>query len=324
MDVPLITLEEHFFSEAGLQPEQADYIDMFQAMPNLMPKLRDVGPLRLQNMDAGSVSLQVISHGPSHMDAEHCRAANDQLGAAVAANPHRFAGFAVLPMAEPRDAADELRRCVKDMKFVGALVDNHDRGKYYDGDEYDVFWAAAQDLDVPVYLHPTFPTEAMLATQYTGNFPEIAGLAIGSFGLGWHSDTAVHILRLFAAGVFDRFPKVKIVIGHMGELLPFVLDRVVRVTSRFGRERDFKDVWDENIWITTSGVWSVAPMACLLRNTRAEHIMYSVDYPFSSNEDGLRFLKDLRGSGLVTEEQFSKIAYENAEALLKVKARRLD
>ena len=324
MNVPLITLEEHFLSEAGKAPGQADYLDLFEKMPNLMPKFTDLGPLRLQNMDAGHVSLQVVSHGPSHMDLQHCRDANNQLAAAVEAHPDRFAGFAVLPMGEPVEAADELRRTVKEFKFVGALVDNHDQGKYYDGADYDVFWKTAQELDVPIYLHPTFPTETMLSAQYTGNFSEVAGLSIGSFGLGWHSDVGVHILRLFAGGVFDRFPKVKMVIGHMGELLPFVLDRVIRVTSRFGRERGFKEAWDENIWITTSGVWSVAPMACLLRNTKIDHILYSVDYPFSSNEDGLRFLNDLKESGLVTAEQFAKIAYQNAEALLKIKTRKFE
>jgi predicted TIM-barrel fold metal-dependent hydrolase len=223
-------------------------------------------------------------------------------------------------MREPSIAAQELTRCIRELGFVGALIENHVDGKYYDGEEYNPVFQAAQDLDVPIYLHPTWPSEDM-APRYTGNFSTGASASLGASGLGWHSETALHILRLFASGLFDRFPKLKIIIGHFGEMLPFMLQRVCGLSLRWGDfKRSFKQVWDENIWITTSGVWSIDPMACILRNTRIERILYSVGYPFAKNENGLSWMEELEKSGLVGKDDLERIAYKNAEELLGIKA----
>ncbi|KAK3315536.1 hypothetical protein B0H66DRAFT_346761 [Apodospora peruviana] len=312
----IITLEEHFISDA-CNHEAADN-PLYQGQ--LLNELRDLGPVRLQHMDAGKVAVQVISHVPANFSPSTSRAANDELASAVSKNKQRFAGFAALAMSDPAEAASELRRCVQVLKFAGALIDAHTAdGTYCDGPEYDVFWQAAQDLNVPIYLHPTYPAESVSKSLYLGdNISPFASLALGAFGWGWHSDTALAVLRMFAAGVFDRFPRLKIVIGHMGEMIPFMFDRIANQAGRWNssNKRTFREVWDANVWITTSGVWSVDPLACILRNTRIERIMYSVDYPFSSSEKGLGFLEDLRGSGLVDEAQFRRIVSENAVELL--------
>jgi predicted TIM-barrel fold metal-dependent hydrolase len=160
-----------------------------------------------------------------------------------------------------------------------------------------------------------------MAPRYSGNFTSGAAASLGASGFGWHSETALHVLRLFASGLFDRFPKVQIIVGHFGEMLPFMLQRVCDLSLRWGNfKRPFKQVWDENIWITTSGVWSIDPMACILRNTKIERILYSVDYPFAKNENGLSWFKDLERSGLVGKEDLERIAFKNAEKLLGVKA----
>ncbi|PMD37102.1 amidohydrolase 2 [Hyaloscypha variabilis F] len=316
---PLITLEEHFFSTEAISSFEAKYSEQLKFLPGLAGKLQDLGGLRLQDMDAGSISIQVVSHGPGTLNTSQCRAANNQLATAVAQNKARFAGFAVLPMKEPAAAADELIRCIRELGFVGALIDNHVNGKYYDGVEYYPVFQAAQDLDVPIYLHPTWPSEDM-APRYSGNFSDGAAASLGASGFGWHSETALHILRLFAAGVFDKFPRLKIIVGHFGEMLPFMLQRVCDLSIRWGKfERPFKQVWDENIWITTSGVWSLDPMACILRNTKIEHILYSVDYPFAKNEKGLSWMEDFERSGLVGKEDLERIAFKNAETLLRIK-----
>lgn len=155
-----------------------------------------------------------------------------------------------------------------------------------------------------------------------GNYPDIVAQGLDTYCWGWHSETGVHILRLFASGLFDKYPKLKIIIGHMGEMLPFMLDRIMRITKRQWpeRKRGLQTVWDENLYITTAGMFAVAPMACLLRVCRIEHIMYSVDYPFSGNEDGKEFLEDLAKSGLCSKDEMDKIAFGNAEQLLGVKA----
>lgn len=319
--VPLISLEEHFFAEGvGQAPV---YQEQFKWLPDLLDKLEDLGSLRLRELEKGKISLQVISHGPGLGCAgtQQSVAANNQLAQAVKAHPARFAGFAVLPMGEPQAAAAELRRCVGELGFVGALVDNHANGTFYDDEEFWCIFEAAQELDVPIYLHPTWPDEHT-RPRYAGNYSSSAALSLGSSGFGWHIDTGLHVLKLFAAGLFDQYPRLKIIVGHMGETLPFMLERIVQLSSRWGdRRRPFEEVYGENIWITTSGCWSVNPMATILRNTNIEHILYSVDYPFARNEDGLAFMEALEKSGLVSDEEFQMIAYRNAEKLIGVKAR---
>jgi predicted TIM-barrel fold metal-dependent hydrolase len=211
---------------------------------------------------------------------------------------------------------------VSSLGFVGALIDNHADGKHYDSAAYDIFWAKACDLDVPIYLHPTWPS-ARMGENYQGNFPMPVAISLGGPGWGWHGDVGLHVLKLFAAGVFDRFPKLKIIVGHMGEMLPFMLERCYEMSMGFAggwgpRERPLRQVWDENIWITTSGAWSLAPMMCILQNTKVERIMYSVDYPFTTNEQGRKWFEQLEKSGLLTDEELEMVAHGNAEKLLRV------
>lgn len=122
----------------------------------------------------------------------------------------------------------------------------------------------------------------------------------------------------YSAGIFDKFPKLKIIIGHMGEMIPYMLQRIERVSSRWGKKRSFREVWDENLWLTTSGNWALDPLACILRNTKHNRIMYSVDYPFAKSADGLEWLGELEESGMVSEEVLEGIRWKNAAKLLKL------
>lgn len=279
----------------------------------------DLKDYRLANMVKGNISLQVISHAPLDAPAALCETINSELHAAIQQNANRLAAFATLPVSDPEAAADILEHCVTKMGFLGALIDNHtEDGTYYDGERYWPLFAMAEKLDVPIYIHPTYAADKF-REMYSGNFSDVSSLALSAFGWGWHADTGLHILKLFAAGLFDKFPKLKLVIGHDGEMLPFQLDRTAPIVSRLAKtKRDFKTVWDENIWITTSGMFSLAPMACILRCTKIEHIMFSVDYPFSANEVGVELLARLKDSDLVSDEELDKIMYKNAEALLKI------
>lgn len=227
----------------------------------------------------------------------------------------------MLPCADPAASANELERTVRSLGFLGALIDNHANGRHFDAPEYDVLWSMACQLDVPIYLHPTFPSARMME-GFTGAYPVPVGISLGAAGWGWHGDVGLHVLKLFCADVFDRFPTLKIVIGHMGETLPFMLERCFDMSTRWSgwgpHNRCLRQVWDENIWITTSGTWSLAPFKCLLENTRVERIMYSVDFPFESNEKGLEWFKRLEASGLLTQDELEMVAHKNAEHLLKV------
>lgn len=320
---PIITLEEHFMSKAAEATLSKKTASLKQAPAGLWEDLTELGPVRIRNMDAGRVTLQVISHGPGELSPGQCRAANGQLAGAVRSRPGRLAGFASLPMGHPGEAAAELERTCSGaagVRFVGALVESHtDAGRYYEGPEYDVVWGAATRLDVPVYIHPTWPSDDVFEAGFgSAAVPDDIALSISAFGFGWHSDVAMHIMRLFGAGVFDRFPTLKIIIGHFGEMIPFMLQRIERVAGRWGRSRSFREVWDENIWLTTSGNWSLDPLATILRNTKKDRIMYSVDYPFAANQDGLKWLEELEASGLVNSEELEGIRWTNASTLLKL------
>jgi predicted TIM-barrel fold metal-dependent hydrolase len=322
---PLITLEEHYYSDAILNSFEGTLKAGVEAWPGALEKLKDANELRLQDMDKGKVSFQIVSHCVADRPPPAaCRAGNDSLAADIQRSKttqRRLAGFAVLPMHDPQAAVTELERCVKELKFVGALVDNKAGNKFYDGEEYQPFWQKAEELDVPIYLHPSWPSNELFQQSYAGNYSTRAMSIVGGAQWGWHSEVGLHVLRLQAAGVFERFPKLKIIIGHFGEMMPFMLQRIQDQELIKGpRRRSFLEVWNENIWITTSGCWSLDPMRCILSNTKIDHILYSVDYPFTTNERGLKFMEDLANSNLVTEEQLEKIAYKNAEALLGVKA----
>ncbi|KAJ5093381.1 metal-dependent hydrolase [Penicillium angulare] len=316
--LPLITLEEHYVSPYVRAAQEHDEFAVFP--PALVQKLNTLGEERVQDLDAGNVSLQIISHGPGDMPASVCTAANDDLASAISKYPTRLAGFALLPVSNPAAAASELERSVKDLGFVGALVDTHINGEFYDDEKFWIMFEKAQGLDVPIYIHPSWAAESTM-DHYRGNYDESVAVALSAYGWGWHSDTALHILKLYASGLFDRFPKLKIIIGHMGELLPFQLDRIFGVSARWGRQRSFQEVWKENIWITTSGMFALPPLACLLQTTSIDHVLYSVDYPFSSNEKGLEFFNKIQESGLIAGEDLEKFAYRNAEQLLGVRAK---
>lgn len=316
-DIPILSLEEHFLDPVTRTAETGpDHFAHFPAP--ILDKLSSLGTSRLASMTDAGVALQVLSHVPSDPTPEVAAATNDRLAQSIAAAPNRLAGFATLPLCDPDAAAAELERCVKGLGFAGALIDAHHRGRTYDDKVYWPVFEAAQALGCVVYIHPAFPAEGAWAKHYEGNYGEDVALALGAFGLGWHSETALAFLKMFAAGLFEEFPRLKIVLGHMGEGLPFFLDRIYKAAARWGRRRSLEEVWNDNVWVTTSGIFSLAPFSCLLQTTKIERILFSIDYPFSENQLGRDFLIKIGQSGLVTRDQLEGIAYKHAEALLKL------
>ncbi|KIM99208.1 hypothetical protein OIDMADRAFT_127738 [Oidiodendron maius Zn] len=319
--LPLITLEEHYSSPKVLESSKHIGALYNNFPPHMLHKLNSLGDERIQDLDRGKVSLQVVSHGPGEAPPSVCTTANDDLAAAISKNPTRLAGFAMITMSQPAAAARELTRCVRELGFVGALVENHVDGQFYDDERFWPVFETAQDLDVPIYIHPCFPAENMV-DYYKGNYDDSVAVALSAYGWSWHSETGLHILRLFASGLFDRLPRLKIIIGHMGELLPFQIERIIPGSQRWvKRERGLREVWRNNIWVTTSGMFTIPPLACLLQTTSIDHVLYSIDYPFSTTEMGLKFVEEIEKSGLIVGEDLEKFAFRNAEKLLGVKAR---
>lgn len=319
--LPLITLEEHYISSALQASPYAKSLGLDLFPPKVGRKLLSLDGERIRDMDEAGVRLQVVSHNPAAgaLPLDMCVQANNQLHEATLKHPDRLAALAALPMNDPMAAAEELTRCVQDMKFVGALVSNHADGQYYDDPRYWPVFERAQDLDIPIYLHPTFATEAKMA-DFKGHFNHAAAEAMSAYAWGWHSEVGVHFLRLFASGLFDRLPRLKIILGHNGEMLPYMVDRIERFSGQWGeRERSFRTVWTQNIWVTTSGMFTLAPLLCLLRTVKIDRVLFSIDYPFEDNMEGRRFMDAIRESGLVSDEHLEMIAYRNAESLLKVR-----
>ncbi|RYP72557.1 hypothetical protein DL769_004431 [Monosporascus sp. CRB-8-3] len=317
-----ITVEEHFLSD-HLPDDEHNIAKPPAISAAAKEKLREIGKVRLQSMDENNIKFGVISHLVAAADPSVCRSINDDMHARVSEHPNRFAAFGILSMYDPASAAVELERCVRDLGFVGALIPTHlPDGTFYDTPKFYPVFEAAQKLDVPIYLHPTYSSPAVKKLLYDGPYPDDVALALSGWCGGFYYENGLHILRLFASGLFDRYPRLKIMIGHTGEMLPYMLERNLEYTAWWSnassRKRDLREVWDNNIWMSTSGSYHLSPMACLLRVTKPQRVLYAVDYPMGSNEQGKKFLEDLRKSGLVSEEDWECIAWKNARDLLRL------
>ena len=316
----VISLEDHFWT-----PEIAEAIGALRnpdtdAGGPLAANLADLGERRLAAMNAAGIDLQVISHttpGVQHLDAEIAiplaREANDALARAVAEHPDRFAGFATLPTSAPDAAADELERAVTELGFKGAMVNGHTNGRFLDDRAFDVLHERAVRLGVPLYLHPAEPVPAVRDAYYQGFAPAVSWF-LSAAAFGWHAETGLHVLRMVLGGVFDRHPELTLVIGHMGEMLPFMLQRVddnlpPRVT---GLERLPSEYVLANVHITTSGLFSVPPLMCALMVFGIERVMFSIDWPYAPNEDGRRLLE----TAPLSPADLARLAHGNAERLL--------
>jgi hypothetical protein len=273
-------------------------------------------------MDAAGIDVQVLSTpaiGVEELDpAEAMRMSqevNDVLAKAVADHPDRFAGFAVLPTLDATAAANELERTVTQLGFKGALINGHTRGRFLDDEAFWPIFERAEALDVPIYLHPTPPPPQVREAYYSG-LQGMVGNVLALAGWGWHCETGLHALRLVLGGVFDRFPGLHVIIGHMGENIPFSLARADQVLTPFAGylQRSVADYFHENFYITTSGYFTFAPLLCALMVLGADRIIFSVDYPFSDNVEGRTFLD----AAPINPADREKIAHGNVERLLRM------
>ncbi len=321
----IITLEEHM-TTPGIVNSSSDGkgggLPANAFIQSLEAKLLDVGADRLADMDASGISLQVLSISASLIDkmepaAGHAVAcdANDAMAAAVQANPARFAAFGTLALQEPVKAAAEFERCVRKLGFKGVMVNGTINGQFLDDPKFTPLFEAAEALGVPIYLHPAPPPRTIMDAYFSG-LPGQLGFALATAGWGWHVETGLHCLRLMITGVFDRFLKLKIIVGHMGENLPFSIARSQAVFERMASnvKRPVGEYFRDHFYLTTSGYFTNPPFQCMLDVVGVDHVMFSVDYPFSPNGIGRKFLDNLP----VSPEDMEKIAHGNAEKLLHI------
>jgi predicted TIM-barrel fold metal-dependent hydrolase len=318
-----IALEEHFTTPEVLAAvARAGYPSAPAGTGPVQGKLADLGAGRLADMDAAGIDMQVLSllgFWTDRLDAATAvavmRDANDRVTDAVRAHPSRFAAFAALPMIDPNAAARELERAVTKLQCPGALISGTANGLFLDHPSFAPILEAAQALDVPIYVHPAPPPPAVQDAYFSG-LPEPYGMLLSTAGWGWHTETGLHALRMIVAGVFDRYPRLQIIIGHMGEDIPYSLARTDGVLSRTpGRlSRTVAEFFHDHVHVTTSGYFTVPPFLCALSVVGADRLMFSVDYPVGDNGAGRAFLDALP----VAPADREKVAHTNAERLLRL------
>ena len=314
-----IALEEHFMLPALVEywKETSANINR-QLYEKALGALSDFGERRLEVMNKNGVEFAVLSLAGPGVQIERsevtsvrvAREANDLLAREIQRQPGRYGGFAHLPMQDPMAAADELERCMRDLGFQGAMINGHTNGTYLDDDRFSPFWERSSALSAPIYIHPGNPPDRPY--MYSGH-PELWGPM-----WSWGVETANHALRIVFAGVFDRYPGARVILGHMGEALPFQLWRIDSRWNISNRFRDLKkqpsEYFRTNISVTTSGVFSMEPLLCAVSALGEDNVMFSIDYPFEDSAGACEFI----GNAPISEDLRAKLCYRNAASKLKL------
>jgi predicted TIM-barrel fold metal-dependent hydrolase len=314
---PVIAIEEHYWDTelskhyTGVEAGRAGETEQ---------RLYDLGALRLKEMDEAGIDMQVISHGaPStqklglDVAVKLTTQVNDRLAKVCAAKPERFAGFAALPTADPQAAADELERAVGTLGFKGAMIHGLANGEFFDGKKFWPIFARAEKLDVPIYLHPALPNAKVTEIyyqDYAKDFPLVVRPA-----WGYTVETATQAIRLVLSGLFEKHPKLKIILGHLGETLPFLVWRIDASLKRPGQKpMSFRDIFCNNFYVTTSGFFSDPALLCCVMEMGVDHILFAVDWPFVMNQPATDWIKDVP----LADADKAKILSGNARRLLKM------
>ena len=320
-----IALEEHFAIEATLGDSK---VFGGHVWDTLGPRLLDIQDMRLAEMDKHGVEMMILSLNAPAIQAIHdvkraiavARESNDVLAAEVRKRPARFAAFAALPMQDPEAATAELTRCVKELGFVGALVNGFsqagtpDNVLYYDLPQYRPFWRAVEALDVPFYLHPRNPL-ASWTKMYDGHN--------WLLGPNWafHAETSVHALRLIGSGLFDECPRLQIVLGHLGEGIPVYLWRIdgrngwMQARHNYPAKHGVGHYFRKNFHITTSGNFSTPALVDAITEMSADRVMFSIDWPFEAVDEGAQWFDKAQ----IAEADRKRVGRDNAIKLFRLK-----
>lgn len=308
----VVTLEEHY-----LDPELASYRGASGGP--LAARLADFTTIRLAEMDEAGIDMQVLSHAPPGLQrvaAEDApalaRRVNDRLHTAIQANPTRFAGFASLPTTAPEHAADELERAVTELGFKGAMVHGLTGDLFIDDRRFWPILARAEALGVPLYIHPAEPHPGVKAA-YFGEYATTHPMFVRA-AWGFTFETGTQAMRLVLSGAFEEFPRLQIILGHLGEAIPFLLARIDEALSRDTPMKNFREVFSRHFHITTSGFFSDPALLCCIQEIGVDRIMFSIDWPFASQMAGSRWFSHLH----LNAADKAKILSGNAERLLGV------
>jgi predicted TIM-barrel fold metal-dependent hydrolase len=298
--MPVVAIEEHFWSP-GLRDSYGERQVGFVRRLTGGDRLDDIAEARIAEIDAAGIDLQVLSQWqPGAQDLPPAdavplaRDSNDFLHAGITRHPERFAGFATLPTAAPDAAADELERAVARLGFKGALINGHTDGEYLDEPKYWPILERAAALGVPIYLHPRSPHPDVMRAYFKDDF------TLSQAAWGYAVETGTHALRLIMSGVFERLPRLRIILGHLGECIPYYLWRfdhsVMAHAALSGAGYRFakrpREVFRDHFLITTSGAFDPIALRCAISVLGAERVLFATDYPVESLRQAVEFLRE--------------------------------
>jgi 2,3-dihydroxybenzoate decarboxylase len=313
--VQKIALEEHFLPPGLIDSWRPTMTDVAPALVDqLLKRLTDFDGLRLEMMDKAGIARAVLSVSGPGVQAERdanaairqAREANDFLAAQVQRRPDRYAGFAHVAVQDAKAAADELERCIRELKFCGAMINGHTHGLYLDDPSLYPFWERAESLGAIIYIHPNDPVRPA---------PVLDGVpALRRATWEWGFETGSHALRLVFSGLFDRFQKARVMLGHMGETLPYLLWRFDSRAKLYGVKlaKPPSHYIRENILVTVSGVFAAEPLRCALDALGRDRVMFAADYPFENAEEASHFMDTMA----IDEATRAAVAHGNAAKLL--------
>jgi len=282
----VVAIEEHH-----IIPEMRSRMDLSLLPPAHQARLDATVGERLADMDAAGIDVQVLSvmlPMPQMLPAETAvplaAKVNGELHSMVTAHPDRFAAFALLPVTAPSAAADELERAVSELGFVGAMISGTIGGRFLDDPAFAPVLETAARLNVPVYLHPGPPPQPVAEVYYAG-FAAAVSQTLATAGYGWHYETSLHALRMILGGVFDRLPGLKVILGHLGEGIPFHLSRIDDTLTPLAGQlaKPVSGYFREHFWFTTSGYFYDGPFRLTREMFGDDRLIFSVDYPLADN-----------------------------------------
>jgi len=326
-DLPFIGTEETFSTPElmALNTINDDHIQYLEETG-----LSELGPRRIGAMNEAGLNVQILSahtpgvqNVPGQEGIDFAYRLNKQLvHGPIAAYPGRFGAFATLPLQSPEAAADELERAVREDSFLGALTNGHIGKKFLDHPDFEPVLARAEALDVPIYLHPGYPAEEIFQIYYNTTRPEYTeeyqDYIFSGSGYGWHQEVLTQCIRMIIYGVFDRFPRLQIIIGHMGEGLPFYYERIVGDLGEAAEnslKKPLGQYFHDNFWFTTSAFFQDELLHLLLKYISVDRVMFGTDYPFADMKQGTDWFRAVN----LPREDKEKIAFRNAEKLFGIR-----
>ena len=326
----------HLFEDTGVDNHAAQKLgsrfgQISQSYPGQRVTL--ASDLRLQDMNENGIAVQILgltgAINSTHLVGEKAsagvaiaRQVNDELKKAVDANPARFRAFAELPFHMPAEAVKELHRCIKDFGFVGAMLSGSvgGEGRFLDEAEFEPILSAFEELDVPLFLHPGVPVKAVWDAYYNLSGKEDMSVRFGLGGWGWHNEVAIHVLRLVLSGTLERHRRLKIIIGHQGEMLPCMMQRIEQAfdAKAFALKRSVGEILRSQVWISTSGFFTLPVTQLAIATWGVDRILFGVDYPFTNMNRVPEYVRGL--CSILSPADLRKVLQTNAQDLLKINA----